>query len=40
MKLLKTIGKVLIGIFIIAILALANNPMVQTHITNLIDKLI
>lgn len=40
MKVLKAIGKIFIGILFLATIVLANNPTIQLHITNLIDKLI
>ena len=40
MKVLKSIGKFFVGILFLGTIILANNPTIQLHITNLIDKLI
>jgi hypothetical protein len=40
MKLLKVLGKIIAGIIFIGAIFLANNPIIQTYITNLIDKII
>lgn len=40
MKVLKVIGKFFAGIIFIGAIFLANNPTIQTHITNLINKII
>mgnify|MGYP000946543287 CR=1 FL=1 len=40
MKVLKVIGKFIAGIILIGAIFLANNPTIQSHITNLINKII
>lgn len=40
MKVLKVLGKIIVGIIFIAAIFLANNPTIQSHITNLINKII
>ena len=37
MKFLKVLGKCLAGLMLIIIIALANNPTIQTFITKLIE---